>query len=80
MKKTRYAVVDLETTGTGSVEESRIIQIGCAFIEGDQITETYQTKINPQMTIPKRISRLTGINKFARPLSLQMWRIKSIKN
>lgn len=61
MKKTRYAVVDLETTGTGSVEESRIIQIGCAFIEGDQITETYQTKINPQMTIPKRISRLTGI-------------------
>ena len=38
MKKTRYAVVDLETTGTGSVEESRIIQIGCAFIEGDQMT------------------------------------------
>lgn len=65
MKKLRYAVVDLETTGTNYQGENHIIQIGCAFVENGKVVETYQTKVNPQQPIPEAITKLTGITNDA---------------
>jgi ATP-dependent DNA helicase DinG len=61
MTKTRYAVVDLETTGTNYQEENRIIQIGCAFVENGKVIDTFHSKVNPQRPIPTEITKLTGI-------------------
>ena len=62
MKKLRYAVVDLETTGTNYQGENRIIQIGCAFVENGEVVDTFQSKVNPQQPIPDAITKLTGIS------------------
>lgn len=58
---TRYAVVDLETTGPKFRRGERIIQIGAVFMEDDQIIDRYETYIQPLIPIPKRITQLTGI-------------------
>ena len=41
----KYAVVDLEATGTGS--SAKIIQIGIVLIENGIITKSYETDVNP---------------------------------
>lgn len=58
---TRYAVVDLETTGPKFRRGERIIQIGAVFVENDQIVDRYATFVQPLIPIPKRITQLTGI-------------------
>ena len=63
-KKTRgpiYSVVDLETTGTSVNHGDRIIQVGCILVQDGEIINHFETKINPQMTIPRQITQLTGI-------------------
>lgn len=57
--RNRYAVVDLEATGTGS--HSKIIQIGIVLIEDGQIVERFETDINPHEAISTHIQQLTGI-------------------
>ncbi|WP_447442519.1 bifunctional DnaQ family exonuclease/ATP-dependent helicase [Streptococcus cameli] len=57
--KNRYAVVDLEATGTGS--DARIIQVGIVVIEDGQIVNQYETDINPHEPISKHIQDLTGL-------------------
>ena len=57
----RYAVIDVETTG-GSAYSHKIIEIGVVLIDGDKITQTYSTFINPERPIPYGITRLTGID------------------
>jgi len=59
--ETTYAVVDLETTGTSLTEGGRIIQIGCVFVKNNKIINHFSTDINPEMSIPDPIVRLTGI-------------------
>ena len=61
MDKTKYAVVDLEMTGSDFDGDNRIIQIGCAFVENGKIVDTFQSKVNPQRPIPEGITKLTGI-------------------
>ncbi|GEP17484.1 helicase C-terminal domain-containing protein [Pediococcus pentosaceus] len=61
MNKTKYAVVDLEMTGSDFDGDNRIIQIGCAFVENGKIVDTFQSKVNPQRPIPAGITKLTGI-------------------
>ena len=59
-KQTRkYAVVDLEAT-SASVAAS-IIQVGIVIIENDEITQTFQTDINPHEELSEHIVQLTGI-------------------
>lgn len=57
----RYAVIDVETTG-GSAYSHKIIEIGIVLIDGDKITDTYSTFVNPERPIPYGITRLTGID------------------
>jgi DNA polymerase-3 subunit epsilon len=61
MRKTEYAVVDIETTG-GNASGSRITEIAIIIHDGIQVLERYETLVNPQKEIPLPIFALTGIN------------------
>lgn len=56
-----YAIVDIETTG-GRPDRDRITEIGIVLHNGHEITDSYTTLINPGVTIPPMITRLTGIH------------------
>ncbi|MCB0488857.1 MAG: exonuclease domain-containing protein [Cyclobacteriaceae bacterium] len=56
-----YAIVDIETTG-GYANGHRVTEIAIYHHDGMQITNHYQTLINPGRTIPYFITGLTGIN------------------
>ena len=56
-----YVVFDLETTGFSPVKD-RITEIGAVKVEHGNITDRYSTFVNPQMPIPFRVEKLTGIS------------------
>jgi len=55
-----YAVVDIETTG-GRAGWHRITEVAIIVHDGEKITDTFQTLINPERYIPAHITGLTGI-------------------
>lgn len=55
-----YAIVDIETTG-GYADNHRITEIAIYHYDGFQITDKFQTLINPGRKIPYFITGLTGI-------------------
>ncbi len=56
-----FSVVDIETTGT-DVNSDEITEVAAVKIENGVIVESFQTLINPKVTIPERIVELTGID------------------
>ncbi|MGV9003873.1 exonuclease domain-containing protein [Flavobacterium sp.] len=61
MKKTEYAIVDIETTG-GNARGSRITEIAIFIHDGKEVIERWESLVNPQQEIPLHIFSLTGIN------------------
>ncbi|WP_153732241.1 ATP-dependent DNA helicase DinG [Sporosarcina obsidiansis] len=61
MPSSKYAVVDLETTGHSPSKGDRIIQIAIVFIENNQIIDKYMRYVHPQRSIPPFIHQLTSI-------------------
>ncbi|PIC81209.1 ATP-dependent helicase DinG [Sporosarcina sp. P18a] len=61
MSTSKYAVVDLETTGHSPLNGDRIIQIAIVFIENNKIIDTYMRYVHPKRTIPPFIHQLTSI-------------------
>ena len=55
-----YAIVDIETTG-GYAENHRMTEIAIYHHDGLQITDRFQTLINPGRRVPYFITGLTGI-------------------
>ena len=55
-----YAIIDVETTGTGA-SYGKITEIAIVIHNGQTVKETYNTLINPECNIPWNITRLTGI-------------------
>src|SRR5687768_12231845 len=55
-----YVILDLETTGTTPLHD-RITEIALIRFENGIETERWQTLVNPGISIPPFISRLTGI-------------------
>lgn len=55
-----YAIVDIETTG-GFAGNNRITEIAIFFHDGNGITDSFETLVNPDQTIPSYITGLTGI-------------------
>lgn len=56
-----YAIVDIETTG-GSASGSAITEVAILLHDGKQVTERYETLIDPLCPIPHYIQVLTGID------------------
>ncbi len=59
--KSKYVVIDLETTGNNPKNGDRIIQIAANVIENGEIIDQYSSYINPGRPIPLFIQELTGI-------------------
>ncbi|UXR85787.1 helicase C-terminal domain-containing protein [Staphylococcus felis] len=57
---TRFAVVDLETTGN-HLGYDEIIQIGITFVENNKVVDTYHSMIKTHLEIPTFIQALTSI-------------------
>jgi DNA polymerase III subunit epsilon len=55
-----YVVVDVETTG-GWASGDRITEIGAVKIRNHQVVDEWQSLVNPQRTIPAKITQITGI-------------------
>ena len=55
-----YVVFDLETTGLSAVS-ARICEIGAAKVAGLDLTETFETLVNPCAALPAPIAHLTGL-------------------
>jgi len=60
MRGERYCVIDVETTGFSPVSD-RVVEIGCAEIEGDQIVTRWSTLVNPGRAIPAEATAIHGI-------------------
>jgi DNA polymerase-3 subunit epsilon len=58
---TKYAVVDIETTGM-SAGKDRITEVAIYLHDGEKTIDQFTTLINPECKIPYRITQLTGID------------------
>ena len=61
LSETKFAVVDVETTGSSVTKGARIVEFSAVFVEGGAIRGEYTTLVNPEAWIPGWITRLTGI-------------------
>ena len=61
LDQTCFVVTDTETTGSKAGTD-RIIELGAVKVQHGEITDRFQTLINPERTVPKNIQRLTGIS------------------
>ena len=59
LEEADYVVFDLETTGLGRT--ARICEIGAVRISGLELTDSFQTLVDPHAELPAAISALTGI-------------------
>ncbi|MBC2600981.1 exonuclease domain-containing protein [Puniceicoccus vermicola] len=55
-----YTVVDVETTG-GSPGRHRLTEVAAVKVRRGQVVDRFQTLLNPERSIPRYISELTGI-------------------
>ncbi|MBT5022345.1 hypothetical protein HOK51_02725 [Candidatus Woesearchaeota archaeon] len=56
-----YTIIDIETTGL-SKHRHNITEIAAARMHKGKIVDKFQTLVNPQVKIPRFITRLTGID------------------
>jgi len=56
-----FSIIDIETTGQ-SYKNGKITEIAIYQHNGQEITDSYSTLINPEMDIPYFITELTGID------------------
>lgn len=55
-----YISIDLETTGLNP-KRDKIIEIGALKVEDGNVTDTFETFVNPERKLEERIIELTGI-------------------
>lgn len=58
----RFAVVDVETTGTNPRAGDRVTEVAVVTVSGGTIEPAFRTLVNPERPIPSFIAALTGIN------------------
>jgi len=61
LAETGFVVFDHETTGA-KAPPCRITEIGAYRVRNGEVTDEYQTLVNPEMPIPRFITELTGIS------------------
>lgn len=60
ISKTSFVVFDIETTGLSPTKDA-ITEIGAVRLVNGEITENFHSFVNPQRSLSKRITELTGI-------------------
>jgi DNA polymerase-3 subunit epsilon len=56
-----YVVVDVETTGTSHHQVDRVTELAAVVVRDGRVCESFQSLINPERSIPRFITQLTGI-------------------
>jgi DNA polymerase-3 subunit epsilon len=56
-----FAVVDVETTGSGLNRGDRVMEVGIVHVRGSEATTALDMLVNPQRAISPFVERLTGI-------------------
>lgn len=72
--ETPFVIVDTETTGTNA-KSDRVIEIAAVKVLGGQVVDTFSQLINPERSVPRRITQLTGISTamvFDQPTAAQV--------
>ena len=64
LEHAHFVVVDLETTGL-SPRSSRICEIGAQRVRELELTDTYETLVDPRAPLPPAVTSLTGIHPAA---------------
>ncbi|MHB8462632.1 MAG: 3'-5' exonuclease [Vulcanimicrobiaceae bacterium] len=60
MEKSRFAVVDVETTGLDPKVE-RVVEIAVVLVDEQWVVDSWSSLVNPEMPIPARASQIHGI-------------------
>ena len=60
MIQTKFAIVDIETTG-GIARRDKITEIGIIVFQNGEVLDKFTTLIDPERSIPVEITRITGI-------------------
>jgi DNA polymerase-3 subunit epsilon len=55
-------VLDFETTGLAAGRGDRVIEIGAVKLNGQDISERFQSLVNPSFLVTREIEQLTGIS------------------
>lgn len=61
LQELRFAVVDVETTGTAPGRQDRVTEIAIVHVDGHTVSECYESLVNPERAIPPQIVALTRI-------------------
>lgn len=61
MQNTRYAIIDIETTGSLK-KGQRITEVAIIVFDGLNVVDSFSSLINPEVKIPYTITQLTGID------------------
>ena len=61
MKDLKFAITDIETTGSG-IKGNRITEICVMVVQNGEVIDRYSSLVNPSESIPLYIESLTGIN------------------
>src|SRR2546426_11265868 len=61
LEHSRFAVVDVETTGVRALNGGRILEVAVAILEGGTIHLAFEALLDPGALIPPWVVRLTGI-------------------
>jgi DNA polymerase III subunit epsilon len=56
-----YSIIDIETTGL-SPRNEKITEIAVFVYDGEKVVDEFSTLLNPEVSIPYRITQLTGIS------------------
>lgn len=59
-KEKIYTIIDIETTG-GMANRDRITEIAMVKIINGEVTDRFESLVNPERSIPTEITRITGI-------------------
>jgi len=61
MKDVKFAITDIETTGSG-IKGNRITEFCIIIVQNGKVIDEYTSLVNPSQAIPLYIETLTGIN------------------
>src|SRR5205814_10412528 len=61
LEHTRFAVVDVETTGVRAQVGGRILEVAVCVLDGGTIHLAFEALLDPGTPIPLWVARLTGI-------------------